>query len=262
MPTEPVRGGDWTGVAEQVRGGGPVPDACTELAVEALVASWDRDLATIRAEFTQRRAPVVVQAPPDLSVSQWLTMAGDPSAFALQLLRPVPRPSSGSAAAGEEFHDWAAARDGQLPLWDVDDLIASEDGATAAQQAGLREAFNASPFGALTAVAVEHEVGLPVAGRMVRGRIDAVFVIDGEHWVVDWKTGATGRADPLQLALYRAAWAAEHGIALAQVVGCFVFVAKHRYAVYRGLPDTDGLQAIVAGATVALAPTSESIWEV
>jgi DNA helicase-2/ATP-dependent DNA helicase PcrA len=97
---------------------------------------------------------------------------------------------------------------------------------------------------------------------VVRGRIDAVFEIDGEDWVVDWKTGASRGADPLQLALYRAAWARQQGIDPTSVVACFVFLAERRYAVYRSLPDLAGLQRIAAGATVALEPSAVLAWEV
>ena len=105
------------------------------------------------------------------------------------------------------------------------------------------------------------EVAAAIDGRVVRGRIDAVFAIEGEHWIVDWKTGAAGRADPLQLALYRIAWAAEQGIDPGQVVGCFVHVRQRRYEVYRGLPDAGSLTAVAGGGAVP-EPTMSVPWEV
>ena len=57
-----------------------------------------------------------------------------------------------------------------------------------------------------------------VAGRLVRGRIDAVYAADPRRWrravtflVVDWKTSRSETADPLQLAIYRLAWAEATG---------------------------------------------------
>ena len=42
--------------------------------------------------------------------------------------------------------------------------------------------------------------------------------------MVDWKTSRTHSADPLQLALYRLAWAELHGIDPAQVRAAFYYV--------------------------------------
>jgi DNA helicase-2/ATP-dependent DNA helicase PcrA len=222
--------------------------------------AWDRDLARLRTEFALREAPTTVSAPPDLSVSQWLAMARDPAAFGRQLLRPVPWPDTRGAVIGDEFHAWVAAREDQLALWE-DDLL--DPGAMpASEQVALREAFAASPFGAMTPLAVEHEVAVRVADRVVRGRIDAVYAIDGEHWIVDWKTGAAGTADPLQLALYRIAWAAERGIDPSRVVGCFVHVRQRRYDVYRGLPGADSLTPASHPGASPVEPTSSRAWEV
>ena len=146
-------------------------------------------------------------------------------------------------------------------LWEADDLIDPE-AAAAPEQADLRTAFDASPFGAKVPLTVEHEVAVAVGGRLVRGRIDAVYEIAGEHWIVDWKTGARGSADPLQLALYRLAWAAERGVPVEQVVGCFVQVRQHRYSVYRNLPGADDLAAVLGGGPARLSPTSTHTWEV
>jgi DNA helicase-2/ATP-dependent DNA helicase PcrA len=223
------------------------------------LAAWDRDLVRLRTELALRDAPTPVAAPADMSVSQWLALARDPEGFGRQLLRPVPWPDTSAAVIGDEFHAWVAAREDQLALWG-DGLMDPAEVPTP-EQAELRAAFAASPFGARTAMAVEHEVAAAIDGRVVRGRIDAVFAIEGEHWIVDWKTGAAGRADPLQLALYRIAWAAEQGIDPGQVVGCFVHVRQRRYEVYRGLPDAGSLTA-VAGGGVVPEPTMSVPWEV
>ncbi len=255
-------GVDWPAIAAAVAAG-PVEQLGALCRADAeVIAAWDRDLATVRTELAVRALPASCAVPGELSVSQWQALTRDSAGFAKQLARPVPRPASARAATGEQFHEWVAGLTGQLALWDADDLIDPFDADPQAQhQAALRAAFDASPFAGLQPLAVEHPVALQVHGRVVRGRIDAVFAMADEHWVVDWKTGSTGRADPLQLALYRAAWAAQQGIALERVVGCFVFLAHHRYEVYRALPDGDGLRAIAEGATVALAPTSVVTWQ-
>ena len=71
----------------------------------------------------------------------------------------------------------------------------------------------------LVPLAVEAPFTLVLAGRLIRGRIDAVFPgADGRPQVVDWKTGDARRADPLQLACYRLAWAELQGVAVQEAV--------------------------------------------
>ena len=42
--------------------------------------------------------------------------------------------------------------------------------------------------------------------------------------IVDWKTGRGQDADPLQLAVYRLAWAEQQGLPLARVGAAFLYV--------------------------------------
>ena len=74
-----------------------------------------------------------------------------------------------------------------------------------------------------------------VGGRVINGRIDAVFDIDGRFDVVDWKTGSTARVDPRQLAVYRLAWARMQGVDWRNVDAAFVMVATGEEL----RPDTD-----------------------
>lgn len=259
----PDTGADWTGLARRVAqasaAGVPRPDDTGGAA-----SGWARDIAIVKAEAAARHADLRVPVPSDLSVSAWLAMVRDPAAFALQVARPVPVPVAAAAIAGEEFHAWAAGQSGQLALWETDDIIDPDVAEAGEEQAALRAAFAASPFGRRAPLVVEHPVILPVAGRIVRGRIDAVYVIDGVHWVVDYKTGAQGRPDPLQLAVYRVAWARQRGIPVDRVVGCFVHVLRRRYDVYRDLPDEDGLRLLAAGGEVAgraLTAAQQHRWE-
>jgi DNA helicase-2/ATP-dependent DNA helicase PcrA len=256
---------DWQAIAAAVRAAqGPIPGLRADAPVGPVVAGWDRDLAAARTELAARRGPLEVAVPVDLSVSAWLAMRADPDGFARQLARPVPQPAGGAAAAGEAFHAWVAAREAQLPLWEVEDLIDVADASDGVEQTALQQSFAASPFGPLVPIAVEHPFALRLAGRLVRGRIDAVYVIDGRHWIVDWKTGSPSSAQPLQLALYRAAWAAERGLAPAEVVGCFVFLSRRRYDVYENLPEVEQLLAGTGDGNVAHvpqpAPTSRHRW--
>ena len=77
---------------------------------------------------------------------------------------------------------------------------------------------------------------------MVRGRIDAVYQVvrpDGSRGydVIDWKTSRTEAADPLQLAIYRVAWAELLGIPLDQVGAAFYYVRTGDIIRPENLPD-------------------------
>ena len=101
---------------------------------------------------------------------------------------------------------------------------------------------------------LEVEVALEttVAGRSVRGRIDAVFPDpDGGVTVVDWKTGSPGspeeqRARALQLAVYRLAYARLSGRPPEQVRAAF-FYAQSGRTVRPELPSEVELEQLVAG---------------
>ncbi|MCI1748487.1 MAG: PD-(D/E)XK nuclease family protein [Acidipropionibacterium sp.] len=78
----------------------------------------------------------------------------------------------------------------------------------------LKAAFMASRWAGATPLAIEEPFTLTVAGRVIRGRLDAVLADPdrpGHQVVVDWKTSAPNTADPLQLSVYRLAWAGATG---------------------------------------------------
>jgi DNA helicase-2/ATP-dependent DNA helicase PcrA len=82
---------------------------------------------------------------------------------------------------------------------------------------------------------------------LVRGRIDAVFTApDGRAQVVDWKTGDARRADPLQLACYRLAWAELNGLDVAQVDAVFYDLRAAEVVRPPDLPDRARLETLLA----------------
>jgi DNA helicase-2/ATP-dependent DNA helicase PcrA len=92
-----------------------------------------------------------------------------------------------------------------------------------------------------------------IAGRVVRGRIDAVFADgDGGVTVVDWKTGeppATPEElahNAIQLAVYRLAWARLKGCPPSSVRAAFHYVRSGRTVTPAALPDADELAALLA----------------
>jgi DNA helicase-2/ATP-dependent DNA helicase PcrA len=109
-------------------------------------------------------------------------------------------------------------------LLDVDELPgAADEVIDDAELDSLKAAFEASEWGDRTPVAVEVPFEMTFDGRVVRGRMDAVFCDPGGRYtVVDWKTGkpptgADAAAKAVQLAVYRLAWAALQGIEVADL---------------------------------------------
>jgi DNA helicase-2/ATP-dependent DNA helicase PcrA len=92
---------------------------------------------------------------------------------------------------------------------------------------------------------VEFPFTVVLAGRLVRGRIDAVFRgPDGRPQVVDWKTGDARRSDPVQLACYRLAWAELNGLTPDQVDAVFYDLSTGAVVRPEHLADRAGLEAI------------------
>jgi DNA helicase-2/ATP-dependent DNA helicase PcrA len=190
-----------------------------------------------------------------------LRLQADPAAFAAALARPMPQPPSRAARFGTRFHLWVErylgpdrprGALGQQPLVDPDDLADRAD-AGAHGEHELRElcaAFAAGQFGRTMPYALEAPFSVALAGRLVRGRIDAVYTGTGDGFafqVVDWKTSQIESADPLQLAIYRLAWAEANTISLAEVDAVFYYVRSDRVVRPPELPGRPELERLLAG---------------
>jgi len=217
------------GMAAIAAGGEPTepdPAGLTE-DESAELARLDRDLALLLQEAREEQAPIrEVALPRTLTASQLVRLRADPDALARDLARPLPRPPAPAASRGTRFHAWVETLWAQRPLLGPDELPgAGDDGAgDDAELAALQEAFLASPWAARAPHAVEAPFAVPLAGRVVRGRIDAVYRLPDGRWeVVDWKTG-NEEADPVQLAVYRLAWARLQGVPEEQVDAAFLYV--------------------------------------
>jgi len=92
---------------------------------------------------------------------------------------------------------------------------------------------------------VEAPFQLSIAGRVVRGRIDAVYRNGDTYEIVDWKTSRTRTADPLQLALYRLAWAEQQNVPLQAVTAAFLYVRGGEIVRPEGLPDRPALERLL-----------------
>ncbi|MFE9422979.1 ATP-dependent DNA helicase [Kitasatospora sp. NPDC006697] len=222
---------------------------------QRLVDSWDRDLTALLGELERSRRTVrEVPLPPALSATQLMRVAADPDGFARELARPLPRPPQTAARRGTRFHAWVQARFAPLPLLDPDALPGLEDDEIADEQdlEQLKEAFLRGPYAHRVPHRVEAPVQLVLGGRVVRGRIDAVYRErdgdSGSRWeIVDWKTGHEESADPLQLAIYRLAWAEQRGLDPEQVTAAFCYVRSGRIVRPSGLPGRKALETLLIG---------------
>jgi DNA helicase-2/ATP-dependent DNA helicase PcrA len=232
---------------------------------ERTVASWDRDLEALAAELRRARAAVLdVPVPASLSTSQLLRLAEDPDGFAQELARPMPRPPQPAARRGTRFHAWVESRFEALPLPllgfdelpggpdDMADGTADAEITGEGDLAALKEAFERTPYARRTPYRVEAPFQFVLAGRIVRGRIDAVYrdtAADGgtRYEIVDWKTGRGGSGDPLQLAVYRVAWAEQQGVPLSAVSAAFLYVRSGEVVRPPDLPDRTALERILTG---------------
>lgn len=94
---------------------------------------------------------------------------------------------------------------------------------------------------------------LVLAGQVVKGRIDAVYETGSGFQVVDWKTNQDQTADPLQLAIYRLAWAELMGVSLAEVEAAFYYVRTGELVTPPDLPGRAELERLLSEAATTRA---------
>ena len=242
--------------AEVVRGaigraaaGVEVTDEGVDVLEAARVQEWDDELERLIDEARRDRAEdVAVPLPSSLSATALARLRDDPDVLAAELARPMPRKPSPAARFGTRFHAWVEARFGQQQIVDPDDLPGRGD-AEIDDESELQELiarFEAGPFADRTPAAVEPPFALVLGGQVIRGRIDAVYQeADGGFLVVDWKTNKAQTADPLQLAIYRVAWAELHDIPIDQVHAAFYYVRTSEVVTFEDLPERAELEALL-----------------
>ncbi|GDY76919.1 hypothetical protein SAV31267_064040 [Streptomyces avermitilis] len=206
--------------------------------------------------------------PASLTASQLLELAADPDGFAQELARPMPRPPQPAARRGTRFHAWVEARfeELRLPMLEPDELPGSEaEIADERDLEALKDAFERTPYAHRTPYRVEVPFQLAIAGRVVRGRIDAVYRKEGNdgttYEIVDWKTSRTRTADPLQLAVYRLAWAEQQGVPLESVTTTFLYVRSGEVVRPDGLPDRAALERLLLDEPSSGEPPGERVTE-
>jgi DNA helicase-2/ATP-dependent DNA helicase PcrA len=235
----------------------PTPGARPLIPADAATdATWATEAELLLTELRDaRRGERLVPLPARLTASQIVLLAEDPDELARRLARPLPQPPGARARRGTRFHTWVESLYGDRPLLDAEDLPgARDDDLDDATLAALKESFLASAYAERRPVAVEAAFELVVGGRVVRGRIDAVYADpDGGYDVVDYKTGAVPRdfaAASVQLSVYRLAWAGIAGVDPATVRAGFLYVAENAVRRPDTLLDEEALAALLSDPAV------------
>jgi DNA helicase-2/ATP-dependent DNA helicase PcrA len=220
-----------------------------------VAADWAREVEVLVAEARRSRSATRdVPLPQRLTASQVVLLGEDPDELARRLARPVPLPPLRASRRGTRFHAWVESLWDERPLLDDDDLPGAADPPLDdAALAALQESFLASEWGDRRPVAVEAPFELVVGGRLVRGRIDAVYADGDRYDVVDFKTGVVPRdfaAASLQLSVYRLAWAGIAGVDPSRVDAGFLYVATGTLKRPDRLLDADELAALLSEPAV------------
>ncbi|MGB5953083.1 MAG: PD-(D/E)XK nuclease family protein, partial [Ornithinimicrobium sp.] len=211
------------------------------------------------AERSQRlgtaREGLVVDMPDIMSTSALLDLSRNRDGFLRRLRRPLPQPPSEAAEVGTGLHAWIEQHYARPTLWDhvggealevttpatYEAVADSRDSDTPENLAEytvesgeleqMQRRFLSSSWADQRPVAIELAVTTHLAGRTIRGRIDAVFKrSDGGYTVVDWKSGQRpGERElahrAMQLEVYRMAYARLHKVPTSMVDGAFYFAA-------------------------------------
>jgi len=222
-----------------------------------LAKLWERDVELLLAERAAAAEAGVLEValPRQLSVSDVVALSADPAELARRLRRPLPTQPAKQARRGTAFHQWLEQRWAAESLLDIEDLPGAVDElADAAELEALKAAFERSSWAERTPVAVEVGFEMSFGARVVRGRMDAVFAEPGGRFtVLDWKTGRPpggdqARAQAVQLAVYRLAWAALRGIPdseLDRVSAAFYYVGAGRTVAPADLLDAGRLRELI-----------------
>jgi DNA helicase-2/ATP-dependent DNA helicase PcrA len=220
------------------------------------IGQWDAAILALLARTERATEDLVVASLPGvLSASATMELAADPEGFAERLLRPMPRRRNRHAELGTAFHAWVESRLGVQPLIADDELPGAADESIGSPEelAALKSAFEQLEYAQRTPTGLEVPFAVSVGGRLIRGRIDAVFPAGpeapaGHLWEgVDWKTSSHDEADPLQLAIYRLAWSDLAGVPLESVGAAFAFIRSGTIQRPEDLPDAAAIEELLAG---------------
>ena len=219
-----------------------------------------RDAKLLIRELTQEKADPTVYLPSRLSVSALIKLKRDPEEFAYSIRRPMPTPADTYARRGTDFHSWIEThleiKKNQLQILDDDanegrsenksDVMLNKDALEK-----LKVQWLSSEWAARKPISVEEGFETVVEGVLLRGRIDAIYEVDGKIEVVDWKTGSEKTGEDLadasiQLAMYRLAYSKLHGVPLEKISAAFYYIPSNKTVRPVDLLDEAGLTALIA----------------
>jgi DNA helicase-2/ATP-dependent DNA helicase PcrA len=237
-------------VRDLLAAGPPVSPGTTVGALGPL--TWSEEALLVLDELREERIALrEVPLPRRLTASQVVALAHDPAALAQSLARPMPMRPEPQARRGSRFHTWVEQLYGAVPLLEPDDLPgAGDESLSDADLTDLQERFLADGWGDRRPVAVEQPFELVVGGRLIRGRIDAIYARDGGGFdVIDFKTGRVPSdfaAASLQLSVYRLAWADLAGVDPEKVAAGFLYVRTGTVKRPDALLSRDELAALLS----------------
>lgn len=191
------------------------------------ISSWIDDAqALIKESEEDRSGGLEIPLPPRMSTSTLVALHKDPAELALVIRRPMPRPQDQYSRRGTAFHLWIEHHFNAGTLFDDEDFDFLDPLEPDQTLESLKNTWLGSEWADRIPAAVEVPFEAVIGGVLIRGRIDAVYEINGRYEVIDWKTGSTilGASSAVQLAVYRLAWAKLKGIDPALVSAAFHYV--------------------------------------
>jgi len=207
-----------------------------------------RDAHALLAEAQRFAQPDLIYLPQRLSVSTLINLKSDPQELALNIRRPMPRAIDPYAKRGTEFHLWVERQFGAQTLFEEDFLDPLAQADVPLQE--LQERWLASKWAGRSPISVEEGFETVIEGVVLRGRIDAIYREGDIYEVVDWKTGRIKVGEDLaiasiQLAMYRLAYAKQHGIPIEKIRAAFHYVADNKTIYRENLSTEDEIAAII-----------------
>ena len=167
----------------------------------------------------------------------------------------MPRPPQPAARRGTRFHAWVETRFEELRLpmlgagGPAGGAPARPRSPTNATWTPSRKPSNApsTPTARPTASRRPSSSRSPAAsyGAGSTPSTDEGDGDDATYEIVDWKTSRTRTADPLQLAVYRLAWAELHGVPPESVTAAFLYVRSGEAVRPANLPDRAALERLL-----------------
>jgi DNA helicase II / ATP-dependent DNA helicase PcrA len=196
---------------------------------DAVLQSWIEDARAIIAEVAEsRRTSNEIPRPVRMSPSSIIAMKRNPSEFARNIRRPMPRARDEYSSRGTAFHLWIEHHLKGSSIFDEEDFDLLQPIEEDRSLEDLKSAWLKSEWADRSIRSEEVEVPFEtvIAGTLVRGRIDAVYRTDSGFEVIDWKTGSKELDEDaaIQLAIYRLAWAKLASVPVESVTAAFHYV--------------------------------------